>query len=138
MNSNDDIKKISSTVLNFVKDKKRIVMGGYALNILLKNNGSDSIYSDVVDPSEIPDIDVYSPDPISDLFDICNIIHKMGYKRVQGKEGIHKDTYKLFVDNENFLDLGYVPKYFYDKKNKKKTEKQKDNSTKFKIFRKRD
>ena len=29
-------------------------------------------------------------------------------------------------------------KYFYDKKNKKKTEKQKNNSIKFKIFRKSD
>lgn len=107
-----EIDEYNQIVLDFIKVKKRKLYGGYAQNALVKaKQPSDAFYSE----KDIPDIDVYSPDPINDAIELCNIFFEKGYKYVEAKEAIHAGTYKVFVNFQNVCDLSYVPKNIYHK-----------------------
>jgi hypothetical protein len=102
---------VMKDVVEFIKEKKRIIYGGYGLNLLLKaQNPNDAIYNEWTKA----DTEFYSYTPITDLVELCDYLYKKGYKHVQGQEGVHKDTYKLFVNFENYCDISYCPKFIYD------------------------
>jgi len=107
----EDVKDIVDIVLEFVRTKKRKIYGGYAHNHTIKQKNPDDAF---YDEKDVPDIDVYSPDPISDLVELCDILHNKGYKDVVGKEALHEETYKIFAKNYNAIDLSYVPKNVYN------------------------
>jgi hypothetical protein len=110
--SKETKKNINNIILKYIKDNKRKIYGGYAIHQLVKNkNKTDGIYN--ID--EYPDIDFYSPDPNSDIINICNIIAGSGYTRINGKEAKHQNTYSVFVDFELYCDITYVPKKIYNK-----------------------
>lgn len=104
--------EIVNKVLEFVKKKKRKIYGSYSHNkVVMHKNKKDGFLGDL----EVPDIDFYSPDPLQDLFDICNMFHSMGYNDVVGREAQHAETYKIFVDEAEACDISYVPKNIYNK-----------------------
>lgn len=106
----DEIMKVNKIIMNFIKENKRKIYGGYAQNELVKaKNKKDAFYED----DAAPDVDFYSPDPIGDMKKLCNILHNEGFKYVQGKEAGHKETYKVFVNFEDSADISYVPKNIY-------------------------
>lgn len=108
----EEIRQINDTVISFIKDKRRKIYGGYALNLLLTDKDKSlSIYKN----DDIPDIDFYSPEPIKDLMTLCNILHKKGYKNIQGREAMHKETYSLKVQGQLYCDITYVPRNIYNK-----------------------
>ena len=108
--SRDEINKVTQIVHEFIAKYKRKIYGGYAVNFLLKDkNKKDAIYDDL----QIPDIDFYSPDPICDLKILCNILYKAGCRDIEGKEAYHKETYSIFVNRQNYIDISYVPKNIY-------------------------
>jgi hypothetical protein len=110
--THDEMLKVHDIILEYIKSKKRKVYGGYALNILIKQkNPKDAIYK----AEKIPDIDFYSPRPIIDLMEICNILTEKGFKYVVGREAMHKETYSLFVNTLLYCDISYVPKNIYDR-----------------------
>lgn len=107
----DDVKEIVQIVLDFVKEKKRKVYGGFGLNAVIKfRNKNDAFYAE----SEIPDIDIYSSSPIDDLVELCDTLHSKGYTDAFGTEAFHQETYKIFTKGYNAIDLSYVPKMIYD------------------------
>lgn len=104
--------KVMNIILDFIKDNKRKVYGGYALNELIKDKKpQDAIYKDY----DTPDIDFYSPDPINDIINLCDKLFKAGLKPVLGKEALHKDTYSIFINYTLYCDISYVPKNIYHK-----------------------
>ncbi len=104
--------EIVNKVIEYVKKNKRKIYGSYSHNkVIINKNKKDNFLSDI----EVPDIDFYSPDPLHDLFEICNMFHKMGYKEVHGREAQHEATYKIFVDDAEACDISYVPKNIYNK-----------------------
>ncbi len=108
----DEITKIQEVILNYIKDKKRKIYGGYALNILLKEKkAQEEIYQEY----EIPDIDIYTPEPMNDLITLCNLLHENNFKYVRGREALHKETYAIYVNNKQYCNLTYVPKNIYNK-----------------------
>lgn len=110
----DEQMRAINIVLKFIKDKKRKVYGGTAQNKLVVNkNPKDSFYPD----HEIPDIDFYSPEPLQDMKEICDLLYesKFGDNIIEGREAQHKETYTVFVNYENTCDISYVPKYIYNK-----------------------
>ncbi len=110
--SGDEKAAINKIVYDFIKEKKRKIYGGFAQNLLIKDKNKDeAFYSD----SEYPDIDIYSPDPINDIIELCNRIYDKNYGPVVGQEAQHKETYKLFVNYEEYCDISYVPKNVYNK-----------------------
>jgi len=109
--SPDIIEKIINITIDFIKNKKRIIYGGYSQNAVVKiKNKNDAFYSD----DEIADIDVYSPNPIEDLVELCDKLFLSGFTDVVGREAMHKETYKIFTNKYNAIDLSYVPKQIYD------------------------
>lgn len=107
-----EIKDITNIILNFIRVKKRKIYGGYAVNLLIKDkNKKDAIYRE----KENPDIDFYSPEPIKDLIELCNIIYDKGYKFIRGYEAQHRETYSVRVNNHLYCDISYVPKNIYNK-----------------------
>lgn len=108
----DDKMKVVNKVIEYVKDHKRKIYGSYAHNkVIMNKNKKDGFLGEL----EVPDIDFYSPDPLYDLFEICNMFYSMGYKEVVGREAQHEETYKIFVDDIEACDISYVPKNIYNK-----------------------
>jgi hypothetical protein len=106
----DESNKVYTELLNFIKEKKRIIYGGYAQNsLILMKNINDGFYKEI----DTPDIEFYSHEPLVDLINLCDILNKK-FKFVQGSEGLHEGTYKIFVNFVNYCDITYIPKNIYD------------------------
>ena len=89
-----EYRNVIKVIEEFIKSKDRIVYGGTALHrLILKKAPNDPIYKEY----NTPDIEFYSPEPIKDLKDVCDLLHKKSFKHVQGQQAQHGDTYKLFV-----------------------------------------
>ena len=107
----DESNNVYKVIIDFIKTKKRIVYGGYAQNKLItEKNKDDGFYKD----ADTPDIEFYSYEPIADLIELCDILHDKKFKYVQGSEGLHEGTYKIFVNFVNYCDISYIPKHIYD------------------------
>ena len=99
----EDIKK-------YIKEKDLIIYGGYAQNKLIGiKNSADEFYDEV----DRPDLEVYSPDPIGDAMRMSDILFKKGYKYIRCEEGVHNETYKVFVNFLNFSDISYMDPYVF-------------------------
>lgn len=102
----DERNNVYSDIIKFIKEKKRIVYGGYAQNsLILKKNKDDGFYKE----SDFADIEFYSPTPVEDTIDLCDMLHRKKYKYVEGSEGVHNETYKIFVNFINYCDISYMP-----------------------------
>jgi hypothetical protein len=107
-----DVKRAHNIIIDFCKSKQRKIYGGFALHLLLKNkDATQGIYNE----TSIPDIDIYSPEPINDLYYLCNYLHTNGFKYISGTEAVHSETYTIKYYSVVLCDLSYVPKNIYHK-----------------------
>lgn len=98
-------------ISDFIKANKRIVYGGIALNEMLKDKSpKDVIYEDYTKN----DIEIYSPDPVGDIFKICAILKEKNFQYVQASEAQHSGTFTIFANFEKYCDITYVPKLIYN------------------------
>jgi hypothetical protein len=105
------INRVYQEIYQFAIDKKLIVYGGWAQNKLITmKNKDDAFY----DEYSMADIEFYSPEPIKIGMELAKLLHSKKYQYVQLQEGVHEETYKLFVDFMNFADISYMPKFIYD------------------------
>ncbi len=109
----DEITQVYDIITEFIKEKKRKIYGGYALNkLLIAKNKEFALYDEL----DTPDVDFYSPDPINDLVEIADRLHKAGLKEVVGQEAQHKETYSIFVNHKGpYCDISYMPNNIYSK-----------------------
>ena len=108
----DEITSVTDIIINFVKEKKRKIYGGYAINQLVMTKDKKlGFYTDL----DIPDIDFYSPEPLSDLKELCDRIMEAGFKPVEGREAQHKETYTVYVNYQKYCDITYMPANIYHK-----------------------
>ncbi len=105
-----EIKSVYAEIMNFIKEKKRIIYGGFAQNSLIKHKKKDDAFYKETD---IADVEFYTPDPIGDTIDLVDLLHKKNFKYVEGKEGVHPETYKIFVNFINYCDISYMPENIY-------------------------
>lgn len=105
------LEKIYQEIYNFAKEKNLIIYGGWAQNKLIQmKEPSDVFYNEY----SLADIEFYSYDPIGVGIELAKNLYTKGYPFVQLSEGVHEETYKLFVNFHNFCDISYMPKYIYD------------------------
>ena len=103
---------IMNIIKKYIKQKKRKIYGGFAINELIKQkNKDDAFYKE---DEQVADIDFYSTDPIGDLHALCNLIFNAGYKNLQGREADHPETYSIFINRINYVDITYTPKNIYN------------------------
>lgn len=115
----EEMQQIHKIILDFVKENKRKIYGGFALDLLIKEKVPvDVIYK----PGYVSDIDFYSPRPIVDLMKLCNILTEKGFKSVIGREAQHQETYNITVNYLTYCDISYVPKNIYDRMPYKETD----------------
>tara|TARA_B100001093_G_scaffold190978_1_gene183472 strand:+ start:2568 stop:3896 length:1329 start_codon:yes stop_codon:yes gene_type:complete len=102
---------VMNEIKKFVKNEGLIIYGGYAQNKLIGiKNKSDEFYSE----TDRPDLEFYSPTPIKDSMKLSEILHNKGYKYVVCEEGIHNETYKIFVNFLTFSDISYMDPYVFE------------------------
>ena len=106
-----EFNEVYSVIIEYIKMKRKIIYGGYAQNHLIEmKNSKDVFYKDV----DRADIEFYSYEPVVDVIELCDLLKKKGFKYVEGSEGAHPETYKIFVNFQNYCDLSYMPKNVYD------------------------
>jgi hypothetical protein len=92
----DEFNLVIKEMESFIKNKNRIVYGGTALNRLIKSkNPKDAFYKDF----DRPDLEFYSPEPLQDVKELCDLLHSKKFKYVSSAQAQHGDTYKIFVNN---------------------------------------
>ena len=99
---------MSALLLDFIKQRGRIVYGGYAINKLIHMKSKEDAFYDF--SSEAPDIEFYTSDAVVDAKDLCDMFHAKGYLYVRGTEAFHAETYKVSVNLNQICDITYVPK----------------------------
>jgi len=111
--------EVYSFIIDYIKRNKKVVYGGFAQNLLImQKNKSDAFYTEIngayYNWPDIADIEFYSPTPVADLIELTDILYKKKYKFVEGKEGIHPETFKIFVNFLNYCDISYMPAHVYN------------------------
>ena len=107
--NNDDIKKMITILENFLIRKKCICYGGTAINNILPK--SDQFYNR---EAEIPDYDFYSKTALEDAKELSDIYFNEGFTDVEAKSGVHKGTYKVFVNFIPIADITFMNSEIYD------------------------
>ena len=106
-----EFRSVIKIVEQFIKSKGRILYGGTALNkLVIAKDKKQAIYGEF----DKPDIEFYSPEPLKDLKELCDILGKK-YKYVQGQQAQHGETYKFFVNFDELGDITYVPPNIFSK-----------------------
>ena len=68
-----EYKETMNYVLEFIKEKKKIIYGGYAQNKLIQIKNPDDVFYREIDT---PDIEFYSFEPIKDIVDLCDFLYE--------------------------------------------------------------
>lgn len=106
-----EFREVYSVILDFLKKTKKKIYGGYAQNHLIKiKNEHDTFYRDL----DLADIEFYSYEPVKDMIELCDLLYSKKFKNIQGAEGVHPGTFKVFVNFINYCDISYMPKNVYD------------------------
>lgn len=106
----DVFENIMHDVKMFIKNKRRIVYGGYAQNELIRaKDPKDAFYKE---PNRA-DIEFYSPEPIQDVVELTEMLHKK-YPNVSGAQAVHESTYKIYAEFINVCDVSYMPRHIYN------------------------
>ena len=104
----EDIQVIIILVEKFLKEKELVCYGGTAINNILPKDAQ--FYNLDV---ELPDYDFYSPNALEDAKLLATYYYNLGYQEVEAKAGVHKGTYKVFVDFMPVADITQLdPKLF--------------------------
>lgn len=107
--THDEKKQVLAIVKDFIKTKNRIIYGGYADHMLIKNKDGKGIYGE----NKFADIEFYSPTPVEDLIQLCDLISDRGFAYVLGREAQHNETYSLEANFNTYCDISYVPTNIY-------------------------
>jgi hypothetical protein len=104
----NDIIAIIKILEDFMRRKKVVCYGGTAINNILPQTAQ--FYNNSI---EIPDYDFYSPMALNHSKELADIYVKHGYSEVEVRSGMHKETYKVFVNFIPIADITQLePKIF--------------------------
>jgi len=106
--NSDEVKKIIIIVEKFLQKTKSICYGGTAINNILP--AYDQFYDKSV---EIPDYDFFSSSALADAKELADIYATEGYTDVEAKAGVHKGTFKVFVNFIPVADITHLDKELF-------------------------
>ena len=101
-----EVERALPIVEDFILKYKLCLYGGMALDFAFQLKGSF-----VYDPKDnvIPDLDFYSPDPIKHSYELADILHKKGFKKVNAINALHVTTMRVRIGSDVVADISYVP-----------------------------
>jgi|UniRef100_A0A6C0DYQ6 hypothetical protein len=103
-----DVKRMIEILENFLIRKKLVCYGGTAINNILPKYAQ--FYNRDV---EVPDYDFFSMNALDDAKELTDIFYKEGYLETEAKSGIHKGTYKVFVNYIPMADITQLNRQIY-------------------------
>ena len=104
-----EIENIINIVEAFLRKEKLICYGGTAINNILPSE--DQFYDKSI---EIPDYDFFSNDALNDAKKLADIYTEKGFDEVEAKSGVHKGTYKVFVNYIPVADITQLELELYN------------------------
>jgi hypothetical protein len=107
--NNKETREIIEIVKQFIIDRKLLCYGGTAINNVLPTKAQFYDYT-----TELPDFDFYSKDSLNDAVELADIYFKKGFKNIEAKAGIHKGTFKVYVDFIPIADITHMNKVIFD------------------------
>ena len=111
--NSDDVRKMIQILENFLIEKKLICYGGTAINNILPK------YAQFYDRDiEVPDYDFFSMNALKDAKELTDIFYAAGYVETEAKSGVHKGTYKVFVNYIPMADITHLHEDIYKSINK--------------------
>ena len=107
----DLIQKMIKITENYIKEHKRIVYGGTAIEAYLEAKGVKIQH----DPSKYLDYDFYTPNNERDSIAIANLFQEAGFKYSRRVLAIHHGTYRVSAEftREFIADATFVPEKIY-------------------------
>lgn len=107
----DLIQKMIKITENYIKEHKRIVYGGTAIEAYLEAKGVKIQH----DPSKYLDYDFYTPNNERDSIAIANLFQEAGFKYSRRVLAIHHGTYRVSAEftREFIADATFVPEKVY-------------------------
>jgi hypothetical protein len=105
----DDTKDIMKIVGDFIKKKHLLIYGGFALNLLLPKK--DKFYKDFT----INDYDCFSKDAKNDALELADKLKKLKYEFIKVRKALHENTYKVYVNFIQIIDITQINQDIYDK-----------------------
>ncbi|MEM3061913.1 MAG: hypothetical protein QW303_00005 [Nitrososphaerota archaeon] len=105
------VEKALKIVLQFILTKKRILYGGIAIDLALKEKGHEGIYA----PDSIPDYDFMSPDFYNDSNELADILYKEGLPEISAINALHLNTRRVRTNFIPVADITYIPPDLYEK-----------------------
>ena len=106
--NSQEIKDMISMVEDFLRQTQCICYGGTAINNILPEEAQ--FYNR---DAEIPDYDFFSETPLAHAKELADRFHAKGYSDVEAKSGVHKGTYKVFVNFIPMADITALHKDLY-------------------------
>jgi len=106
--NSDEVKDLLKIVEEFIIRKKLICYGGTAINNILPK--FSQFYNRDI---EIPDYDFYSMNALEDAKELADIYFKNGYIDVEAKAGVHRGTFKVFVNYIPIADITFLNTIIY-------------------------
>lgn len=107
-----EIQESLKIVADFIKKKKRIVVGGFAIDVLLREKGTQ-LYPDEL--SAFPDLDFLSSNNVNDSQELADILYEAGMPNVSAVGALHVQTRRVRIDNRVVADITYIPPNVFEK-----------------------
>lgn len=99
-------------IKKFIADRKLIIYGGTAVDYALRLRG-DNIYPD--EALALPDLDFYSPNSVSDAYDLARILYTAGFTSARAINALYVITMRVDIGDNHFLaDVSYVPPSIFE------------------------
>lgn len=116
----NELSNVYNAIKNYIKKSQKIVYGGFAQNLLIKKKNPDDVFYKEINGAfynwpDLADIEFYSTTPLKDVIDLTEELYGLGFKHVEGKEGVHPETYKIYVNFIGYCDITYMPSNIYNK-----------------------
>jgi len=98
--NSEDVKRMIQILEDFLVRKKLVCYGGTAINNILPKYAQ--FYNRDI---EIPDYDFFSDHAMDDAKELTDLFFNAGYLETEAKSGVHKGTYKVFVNYIPMADI---------------------------------
>lgn len=108
----DEVRAIYDHIKEHIRKHKRIIYGGYAQNSAIKLINPEEVFYKY--EWDIPDIEFYSNDPLTDIKILCHSLQDAGFKDIQASGAQHDESYKIHVNGRHYADISYVASIAYN------------------------
>jgi hypothetical protein len=99
-----EYKGLFDVVGEFIIKQKLLLYGGLTINLLLPKNSR--FYKEYT----LNDYDCYSKNAINDAYNLAAKIKKAGYKHIKVRKALHNNTYRVYVEKKQVIDLTQMDK----------------------------